>query len=174
MKPKAKVKVFAKAEPKPRARPAGEATIEELGADLAPLEAQMAKVRCLDEDITFPTWAAKHREFGQMLKDYLDGELPTEPGAIDDEERKCQAWLAYANSRAAEADTFAKRLTALVKLVVRVRMSSDEAESTTRAVCWRVLQEAGKWTAIAKSLQEKVWSARARMKKFEAEAKSTR
>ena len=123
---------------------------------------------------TFQQWEADKLDMLDLLRHYTTQELDESPGVIAGDVRKCDAWLAFALTASGQARTFEKRGLALARLRAGEHLSPSEAKDVASAAMWRLTQARESWEAMETALKEKLWSARAILKKETAEIEASR
>jgi hypothetical protein len=145
-----------------------------IGQSLPTVEALTANIVGIlnREGISFADWDAKHQGMFEMLRDYSQEQLETEPGPLTVDLTKVQAWLSFANLRAVEAKGFEEKGLSLARLAARKHMSDRAGGDLAKLSCSRLSETRRAWEAIAESLKEKCWSTRALLRPFDAERKA--
>jgi hypothetical protein len=137
------------------------------------IEALTEKVNAIKNGngVAFTAWVHQHADMFKQLSQYAQEELSTEPGALAADLTGGGAWLSFANARLAEAESYEDRALALARMAARQFLGDHAAGDLARAACWKIVDARRQWKAVAGSLNEKVWSARALLKPFDMEKK---
>lgn len=123
------------------------------------------------KNCTFDVFCASGEEMRQTLQDFAETDLPDDPRQMVEESDKAQGWLGYANNRAARAASYKLKAMGMVQEKLAFdedhkRLGSNQLRDIAKGKCWRFIEEDALWTRISTSLQDRVWSSRAKIKAF--------
>lgn len=128
--------------------------------ELAQGDEQALRMLTNRDGLTFDKWASQATPMRREYEGEIRQGYPANPQLAGARSADWEGQVGYAREQAAVADAFLKRALAVARELATQRGMGSAGGPFAEARCWQQREEAGRWEALADTLQDWIWQAR--------------